>query len=211
MLFWSHLGSPGASFRSSLRLWGLSGRSLTSGGLSLLRRLRRSTSVAYFIELITNREFIFCAQAAWTRALWRSWALWRPLFSAQAAQIRVRRLFHSIVNIWGGLYFLRRLRGSSPSGSPGHCDSLPFLCRLRKSATGTRFILFLSLRGSQTCCAGCGDPRPLLGSPGVFSARLGSPGLSLLRWALLCSSGLVWALLGSSGLLRAFLGSPGLP
>ena len=48
-----------------------SGIPVRCGGFSSLRRLRRSAPVAYFIFLLTNRDFIFYAQAAWIRALWR--------------------------------------------------------------------------------------------------------------------------------------------
>ena len=91
MLFWSHLGSPGGSFRSPL---GIPGRSLAS---------------------------------------------LRSLLYAQAAEIRVRHLFHIIVHIWGGLYFMHRLRGSAPSaacGSPGCSYSMR---RLRRFTLGSDF------------------------------------------------------------------------
>ena len=110
---------------------------------------------------------------------------------------------------------MRRLRGSAPSGASEHCGGVSFMRRLRRSASEAFFIVFVICSGVHILCAGCVDPRPLLGLPGVVSARLGSPGLSWLLWDLFCallgSSGLSWARLGSPGLSKALLSSPGRP
>ena len=94
---------------------------------------------------------MFYAQAAWIRALWHSRVLRRPLFSAQAAQIRIRRLFHRIVHISRGLVFsaqaagIRDLwclwasRGEAP-GAPWRFAVVFFMRRIRGSASGMHVI-----------------------------------------------------------------------
>ena len=97
MWFWSHLGSPGASLWSSLgALQAFPG---VVGPLFAAQAAQIRGCCLFHIVIINNKEFIFSAQAAWISALWRSWALRRHLIAAQAAQIRVQRIFHSIVHI----------------------------------------------------------------------------------------------------------------
>ena len=113
--------------------------------LSFMLRLRTYASGAYFIEphtFMLSWSHWGSPGASFWRPLRTPQALLAPrgpLLCAQAAEIRVRRLFHIIVHIEGGLYFMRRLRRSVPSAACGRQGGLYSMRRLRRFAFGVDF------------------------------------------------------------------------
>ena len=157
----------------------------------------------------------------------------RPLFSAQAAQIRLR-LFFSCLYLRTELIFHAQAAGILAwchfgfSQGMAHASRGPLIYAQHVWIRLRHFIhMVVYTSGACILCAGCGDPRLL-----HFGFFLGMPcGLSMSLWwlfftqtVLICvrnhlivtparsrtvaSSGLSWARLGSPGLAWAFLGYP---